>query len=207
LSLIAARRAIKPYTLRGEHRFSLNHDAPMRIRARYIAIPIAVILLLAAIIFCYRGYKYPYGWSHCCDKALYFALIDYAETHDRRFPAGEATPEASLSLLYKEDPNIGYILRGKSVPETVVLERLKGGQLLSPDTCGWNYVEGLTLDDDPRIALFWDKAGLDHNGGRLSGGRHVVCFVGCSFKHIPENEWDDFLAQQKTLLANRKRKR
>ncbi|NQT15805.1 MAG: hypothetical protein HQ582_23825 [Planctomycetes bacterium] len=126
----------------------------MRIRLRYIAIPIGLILLLVTLVYAYCRYQYPYGWSHCCDKALYSTLVYYADKHDGEFPAGEATPEASLSLLYKEDPYIAHTLRGKSVPETVVLERLGQGQLLSPDTCGWHYVEGLTLDDDPGIALF-----------------------------------------------------
>lgn len=184
-----------------------NGNAPVRIRLRYIAIPIALILLLVAVVYAYCRYKYPYGWSHCCDKALYLALVHYADKHDGKFPAGEATPEASLSLLYKEDPYIAHTLRGKSVPETLVLERLGQGQLLSPDTCGWHYVEGLTLDDDPGIAIFWDKAGLDHNGGRLWGGGHIVWFVTSRSEHVPQDKWDAFLAEQNRLLADRRQNR
>jgi hypothetical protein len=96
------------------------------------------------------------------------------------------------------------VLRGKTVPESVVKEVLERGDLLTPDTCGWHYVEGLRLDDDPRLALFWDKAGLDHMGGRLAEGGHLVLFVRGDRKHISEADWEEFLVEQSNLLAERK---
>jgi hypothetical protein len=96
------------------------------------------------------------------------------------------------------------VLRGKTVPESVVKEVLERGDLLTPDTCGWHYVEGLRLDDDPRLALFWDKAGLDHMGGRLAEGGHIVLFVRGDRKHISEADWEEFLVEQSNLLAERK---
>ena len=71
---------------------------------------------------------------------------------------------------------------------------------MSPDTCGWHYVEGLRKDDDPRLALFWDKVGLGHNGERLNGGGHIVTFVDGFPKHIPESEWTGFLDEQESCL-------
>jgi hypothetical protein len=85
-----------------------------------------------------------------------------------------------------------------------VKEVFERGELLTPETCGWHYVEGLRLDDDPRIALFWDKVGLDHNGGRLAEGGHFVMTVDGQRKYIPEAEWEEFLAEQSKLLAERK---
>ena len=41
-----------------------------------------VIAVIAASSFVYYCYRYPYGWSHCCDKVLSFALLQYAEDHD-----------------------------------------------------------------------------------------------------------------------------
>ena len=32
--------------------------------------------------------KFPYRWTHCCDKQLYLALCNYAELHNGRFPSG-----------------------------------------------------------------------------------------------------------------------
>jgi hypothetical protein len=86
----------------------------------------------------------------------------------------------------------------------VVKDILERGELLGPETCGWHYVEGLRQDDDPRLALFWDKAGLDHNGGRMAGGGHIVLFVDRQRKYIPEAEWHDFVEEQRKLLAERK---
>ncbi len=134
---------------------------------------------------------------------LYAALRAYAQDHGGRFPSGESSPEASLSLLYRERLIDAANLRGKTVPEAVVVSRLESGQLLSPELCGWHYVEGLRTDGDPRIALFWDKVGLGHNGERLAGGGHVVTFVSGPPRHIPAAEWEGFLSEQQNLLSSR----
>ena len=82
---------------------------------------------------------------------------------------------------------------------------LDAGQLLTPRTCGWHYVEGLRNDDHPRLALLWDNAGLGHNGERLSGGGHYVCFVNGGIEHISSDRWEEFLAEQERLRAAVKR--
>jgi hypothetical protein len=163
--------------------------------------------VLAAAGFAYHRHRYPHGWSHCCDKQLMFALLAYADRHGGWFPKGETSPEAALSLLHRDDPESANanLLRGKTVPETAVRARLEGGQLLTPDTCGWHYIEGQRKDDDPRLALFWDKAGLGHNGERLSGGGHYVCFVAGSIEYISGDKWEEFLAEQERLRAAVKR--
>jgi hypothetical protein len=63
------------------------------------------------------------------------------------------------------------------------------------------------MDDDAGLALFWDKVGLGHNGERLSGGAHFVCFVHGSIEYIPGEEWQHFLDEQQTLLAHVKQQR
>lgn len=173
------------------------------------AIAVAVIFfVLLAFGYVWWRHHFPYGMSHCCDLNLYFALQEYATRHGGAFPHGEATPEASMSLLYREKCDYGRLaderlLRGKTVPESVVKEILERGQLLTPETCGWHYVEGLRLDDDSRLALFWDKAGLDHMGGRLVDGGHIVVFVNGQRQHVPEVEWNEFIEKQAKLLADR----
>ena len=147
----------------------------------------------------YHNY-YPYGWSHSCDTGLMFALRSYAEEHDGHFPAGEATSEASLSLLYPKYAD-AELLRGKTVPVEEVERILKSGQQLGPKTCGWHYVEGLTLKDDPRIAIFWDKAGLGHNGQRQEG--RTVYLLGMRREDIADEDWEQFLRDQQELLAAR----
>jgi hypothetical protein len=161
----------------------------------------AMLVLAGFAYHWYHRYRYPFGWSHCCDKQLMFALQEYADRHDGWFPKGEATPEASLSLLYREAPDRvnANLLRGKTVAESFVQARLDSGQLLTPETCGWQYVAGLRTRDDSRLALFWDKVGLGHNGERLPDGGHWVCFVNFNIEYVPGNRWDAFLAEQEGL--------
>jgi hypothetical protein len=181
----------------------------MRRRVKRWIVIGAVAVLVVAGLYAYHRHRYPYGWSHCCDKQLYFALSDYADHNDGWFPKGEASPEASLSLLYREAPEqvSAYLLRGKTVPESAVRATLEAGQLLTPETCGWHYVEGLRIDDNSELALFWDKVGLGHNGERLPNGMRQVCFVNGMVKNIPGEEWEQFLAEQERLRAMVKRPR
>jgi hypothetical protein len=169
-----------------------------------------LLLAIAAMIvgagWHYYLSMYPYGWSHSCDKQLMFALEQYADDHGGAYPAGEATPEASLSLLYPKYAN-EYVLQGKTVPVEVVKAILERGERLGPDSCGWHYVEGLRRDDDLDLALFWDKVGLGHNGERLGGGDHYVHFVNGRNEFIEGAKWEDFLQEQRKLLKRRTEKK
>jgi hypothetical protein len=174
-------------------------------RRRLLLLAAIVVLGLAGGGFALYRYNFPFGHSHCCDKQLYFALKDYADNNNGNFPSGEATPEASLSLIHPTfEHGYAYLLCGKTGSESATQEVLDRGELLGPETCGWNYVEGLRSDDDRQLALFWDREGLGHNGQRLAGGGHVVMFVDGFTKHIRASEWDAFLAEQKILFAKRK---
>jgi hypothetical protein len=171
-----------------------------RMKQGLVGLAVVTLLAMAGGAYAYYRYSFPYGWSHCCDKQLDLALYEYAERHEGWYARGEATPEASLSLLFRENPYLANVLRGKTVPEAAVLERLQSGQLLTPETCGWHYVEGLRKGDDPRLALFWDKVGLGHNGGRLPDGGHHVWFLGGP-EYISGEKWDSFLEEQGRLRA------
>ena len=97
-------------------------------------------LVLAGLVFvvlpllCYGWWRhrYPYGWSHCCDKNLMLSLRQYAEDHGGAFPAGGDTPEASLSLLYPDYVNAN-LLRGNPV---IVRIHLPGGTTHFVVVCG-----------------------------------------------------------------------
>ncbi|MBX9623099.1 MAG: hypothetical protein K2X82_04720 [Gemmataceae bacterium] len=175
----------------------------MRRRRKWLVAAGVILAGLAAAGYGWHCYQYPYGRSHSCDKQLAGALLQYADRHGGWFPQGEATPEASLSLLYRDDPSwvSAELIRGKTVPAEVVQDRIARGELLSPEMCGWHYVEGLRADDDRRLALFWDKAGLGHNGERLSDGGHYVGLVGGDITYIPGAEWEAFLDEQQQLRA------
>ena len=167
-----------------------------------------VLILLPTIVvggWLYHRWTYPYGWSHSCDKQLMFALLQYAEEHNGEFPAGEATPEASLSLLYPKYAN-EWVLQGRTVPLEVVKAILERGDRLSPDSCGWHYVDGLRLDDDSRLALWWDKVGLGHNGQRRSDGGHTVYYINLQNEYIKASKWEGFLQEQERLIKERNEK-
>ncbi len=176
----------------------------MRSKVRFwlLGIPITTALVIGVWVI-HHNHRYPYGWSHCCDKQLFFSLQEYADGHNGWFPRGEESPEASLSLIYRQNPELVNLLRGKTVPEEMVRERLESGQLLTPETCGWHYVEGLRNDDNPALALFWDKASLGHNGERIPEGSHIVCFISGTTDIIPGDRWNDFLSEQNRLLPKR----
>jgi hypothetical protein len=167
-------------------------------------ITVLVLLILIGAGWSYYRWQFPYGWSHSCDKQLESALYQYAKEHGGAYPAGEATPEASLSLLYPKYANHA-VLQGKTVPLGLVQAILERGERLGPDSCGWHYVEGLRLDDDARLALCWDKIGLGHNGQRLEDGGRFVIFVKNGIEYIPGAKWQEFLEEQKKLLAARKK--
>jgi hypothetical protein len=174
--------------------------------AVWIGVVFGLLILLA-----YEEWRhhFPYGQSHCCDLQLGTALLEYASTHGGYLPAGEKTPEASLSLLYGtvlwvNGPYGANLLRGKIVPEAEVQARLDQGQHLTPETCGWHYVEGLRDDGDGQIAVCWDKVGLDHFGGLLRAGGHTVLYLRGNHGRITAAEWPNFLDEQQKLIAKSK---
>jgi hypothetical protein len=136
-------------------------------------------------------------------RALRTALAEYANRYGGWFPRGEASPEASLGLLHCAYPELvtAAVLAGEAVPEETVQARLRAGELLTPETCGWHYVEGLRSDDDPRLALFWDKPAPGWRAAQLSLGARFVIFLGGSVECIPPNRWEEFLAEQEWLRA------
>lgn len=190
----------------GTHPFEFEAVDAMKRLVRRIAVTVAVLVTVVAALFLagsvYRRYKFPYGWSHCCDKALMFALQQYAEEHGGAYPAGEPTPDACLSLLYPKYAD-AVLLSGKTVPLAVAQKRLAHGQLLTPETCGWHYVPGLTLKSNPEIALLWGKVALGHNGERTPDGGQTVVRVDSQLDYIKGSDWASFLEYQQELLAAR----
>ena len=167
----------------------------------FVVLAALAILLGGGLVF----YKttFPYGQSHCCIIGMMGALYQYAEENDGRFPAGETSAEAALSLLYKSNYIDAYSLRGMTVPEKTVRSILEGGGLLGPDSCGWHYEPGLTRADNPRLALLWCKNALGHNGQRAKDGGRQVVFIGRGIERISGAKWAAFLEEQNQLLQQR----
>lgn len=145
--------------------------------------------------------RYPYGPSHCCDKILVFALSAYADTNGGWFPRGEATPEASLSLLLDIKAASLETLAGKRIELEAAERQIAATGRLSPETCDWHYVEGLRSDDDPTLALFFDKGGLGHNGEYRSEGGYRVGRIAGHVESITADQWPEFVRQQRAMHA------
>ncbi|EEF59106.1 hypothetical protein [Pedosphaera parvula] len=180
--------------------------AKKRNKKRLFLTILSCLFVFGGTVYGYYRYKFPYGSSHCCIVQFGLALRMYAADNHGKFPAGGATPEASLALLgtggYLGGDNAGaYLLRGKTVPLEVTLKAIQQGTLNSNST-GWHYVEGLTEADDQRIAIVWDKVGLGHNGQRLKNGGHEVLLLDGSHSLVNGSKWTEFLEQQKELLAH-----
>jgi hypothetical protein len=169
---------------------------------------LAIVLGTIAVLVCggtfYYKWKYPYGWSHCCIIAMMSSLEQYAAENGGHYPAGESSPEASLSLLCRSNDMEACTIRGMTVPESTVRGILEGGGLLGPDSCGWQYAEGLTQADDPRLALLYCKEALGHNGQRMKDGGRQVVFVGSGgISWVSGDRWPSFLKEQQELLLTR----
>jgi hypothetical protein len=175
----------------------------MRRRLSIVAIVLGVIAVLVFAGGAYYKLKFPYGQSHCCIILVEGALEQYAMENAGRYPTGESSPEASLSLLCRSNYLNAYTIRGMIVPEDTVLKILDSGGLLGPDTCGWHYADGLTRADDTRIALLYCKQPLGHNGQRTKDGGRQVVFVGGNIQWISGGKWPSFLQEQEELLSKR----
>ena len=171
-------------------------------RSRFLLIMGIVVVVVIIGRMSYKA-KYPYGSSHCCIIQMQGALDQYAAENNGRYPAGGATPEADLSVLWRSNYVNAYLLRGMTVPESAVRAVLERGGLLGPDTCGWQYVQGLTSADNPRLALLYCKEPLGHNGNKTKDGGRQVVFVGGGIDWISGATWSSFLNEQKDLLSKR----
>lgn len=175
----------------------------MRTNRRRWILALLVLVVVVGIAVAGRfwwQYRFPYGAAHICNKQIGTALYFYAGDHNGRFPAGEASPEASLSLLY-EYARSPALLAGKGASVERARAVLEGGGLLGPDNCNWYYVEGLTTTDSVDLLILWDKIpGLGHNCERLPDGGHEVLFLDGHGEVIPESEWLQFLADQRARM-------
>lgn len=165
---------------------------------------LAVVVGIGAVgLRAFWRWNYPYGHSHCCIDVMMFALQQYADEHGGRYPDGEASPEASLSLLCKGNYADAYTLSGMTVPPDVAKAILNAGGFLGPESCGWHYVEGLTKADDRRIGMLWCKQPLGHNGERTRDGGRQVLRVNWSPEWVSGKDWPAFLAEQERLMSQR----
>jgi hypothetical protein len=168
-----------------------------------LSVTLAVVVGAFVAGWTYYERTYPYGWSHCCIIQMMMGFKMYANDNGGRYPAGEATAEASLGLLLRSNYVDPDTLRGMTVPLETVRRRLEEHKPLDADSCGWQYIEGLTEADDPEIAMLYCKQALGHNGQRTKDGGRQVVFVDTEIRWVSGQEWPSFLEKQRQRLSKR----
>lgn len=160
-------------------------------RKRWL-IPGAIVVALVTT-WIWVQVTYPYGISHCCSRGIALGLFQYATDHQGWFPHGGSSPEAALSETVRTGNNGLYEVRGKNISLGTAQAAWTRDGHLGPESCGWHYIEGLRKDDDPQMALAWDKAwGLGHNGQRVRGLGHIVILVGGEERAVALQEWPKY---------------
>ena len=150
--------------------------------------------------------KYPYGRRTCALPCMYSTLGIYARHHGGWLPDSTNGVYEALTELYPEYTK-GTELVGISGNRAHVLSALENGTSLA-GLSSWEYHPGYRIDDDPNIAILWERVpGLHSSGEFTADWGHAVLFLSGEHKYISGDKWPEFLREQelrrKKVLASR----
>jgi hypothetical protein len=172
-----------------------------------------IILVIAIVGFtCARNYikAHPivfnesfFGHAHCMMQ-LGSALRLYASDHDGKYPSHTNGYGDALLLLPQEkllDQGNLKILTGPGGDTKVFEDALKNHTDVDEGKCSRVYVQGLSENSDPKIAILFDKVASpgDHCNGlrRIRAPfRREVCMADGWVCVVPEREWPAFAKDQ-----------
>src|SRR5262245_47548450 len=142
--------------------------------------------------------------AHCMPQAA-GALLQFAHEHAGRFPYSTSGWGDALMMLTPERSWF-YFINGPGYDNSAFEEGFASGRDVDEKRCGRVYVQGLSITDDPKIAILFDRiaAPPDHCQfpRRLwAGFVREVCFVGGDWRMVPLGEWPEFARQQVELLG------
>jgi hypothetical protein len=165
----------------------------------------ALFLVCASALLYWKHKVWPYGMRSCCLPCMMTSMSIYAQEHQGWYPKSGKTPFESLTILTNYGGD-GYLLAGISGDENETERRIKLGLPIDETVSSWVYVPGFR-NDDPKIAIIWERqGGITFNGHSYDG--HAVGYTDGSFYQIPQDHWPDFLKEQEllrqTTLAKRK---
>jgi hypothetical protein len=139
-----------------------------------------------------------------CIKAALMELEQYAQEHQGRYPV-HPRGYGNAVLLMSDDSL--HTFTGPGYDPAPLREAKRAGQDLPEEECGRVYVQGLTRNSNPELALLFDKLptpGGDHCAlpARLWAplGREVL-LVGFGDTFVRESDWPDFARKQVELLV------
>lgn len=153
---------------------------------------------MAVSLALFHYHYYPHGMRAGKLTTFMGALAAYSKEHDGWYPADGTNAFASLQKLYPRYEQEG--LAGMSGDESKTLSWLKSGQTLDGTVSSWVYFPGFRNDDNPKLAIIWEReAGIFINGTRADG--HAVGFAAFGYAQIPSTNWPSFLKEQEALRA------
>jgi len=148
-----------------------------------------------------------FSHAHCIGQAA-MPLLGYASDHDGRFPTSTDGYGDALVLLLEDYGAPPYALTGPGYDSTVFARALTNRSSVPESECGRVYVQGLTTNADPDIAILFDKLptpGGDHchSLSRITASLcRDVLRVNGSTDVIREQQWPEFSRKQIELLVN-----
>jgi len=142
--------------------------------------------------------------AHCMPQAA-SSLRTYAADHAGVFPYHTNGYGDALLMMTPERAWF-YYLTGPGYDASAFREALDSGRDVDESRCGRVYVQGLSVSNDAKIALFFDKVAAppdhSHFPRRLwRGFVREVCFVGGDWDAVPVERWPTFAQEQIGLLV------
>jgi hypothetical protein len=120
----------------------------------------------------------------------------YAQEHNGWYPNGGTNALASLQKLYPKYADME--LAGMSGDESKAVAFLKSGRSIDETVSSWVYHPGLRIDDNPEVAVIWERQeGIFVNGSRLGG--HAVGYVNGGFGQVSSRDWTSFVKRKEEL--------
>ena len=171
---------------------------------------ISIPLLYVVAFICFAFFNPFHAHQHCI-KNTGLALRMYATDHEGRFPADTNGFGNALLLLvkggYLGDTNNTFSVRlvtGPGDDGAVFTETLRTGARIPEEKCSRVYVQGLSEENNPQIAILWDKKsnpGGDHFRRPWGPLLREVSLLDGSMQVIREKDWPHFASNQVELLV------
>jgi hypothetical protein len=188
-----------------------DHSCNVKRRLKRIGWLAAGATLLAGAMLLYvRAHPMVFNesfFSHAyCIKQAASALWMYAEENDGRFPSHPDGYGNALLLLSNVLGNSFSPVTGPGYKPDALEAALRDNTDVPETQCGRVYVQGLTTQANPSIALLFDKRATpgDHCNGlrRMKAPlvREVITVQGV-MEIIPEAGWETFASKQMDLLV------
>lgn len=146
-----------------------------------------------------KTYYYPHGIRTAWLQVVQSALLNYALEHGGWLPDKEQDGPASLQLLTPRFLSEPDFLAGLTGDVETARQVCSTNGSLTTQHCTWVYRVGLRNDDDPRLAILWERS-LGYRWNGMRSAAHTVAFLDGSILSVPTNRWDNFVSEQDRLF-------